>query len=422
MGTTQPRERYDRCRIIYFNATSVKNKLNEVEILRNSNKYDVICISETWCNETISDAMLCGDAFTCVRKDRSDRRGGGVCILIRNELKFANVEIDAKYAGIECVTVKLLFAGRTICLSCVYHPPNSNPLYSDLLFELLSNYCRNDDSVIIVGDFNLPNIQWNEYTFPSSSPYDTCQDFVFEFDLHQIIRKPTFGNNILDWLLCSDESVIDDLTVTEGFSTSLHSAVEFCVLGARTAKGKKFIKDFRKADFDAISLYLNEIIWAEEFSICVTVNDFWEVFRGHMQFIIEFFVPSRELRKPCSVHSSRLTRLKNKKKAKYRKWKAQRDKDRSAKNEYVSVAAEYKTEAKRLRDVKEKKILSSGNVKSFYSYVNSRLKRRDDVPVLKDDRGNAVVGDRDKAEILNNFFASVFTNDDGSVSVQEESP
>ncbi len=63
------------CNVIYFNSTSVKNKLIELELLRNSGNFDVICISETWCNDTVSDAMICGQNYSCIRKDRKNRPG-----------------------------------------------------------------------------------------------------------------------------------------------------------------------------------------------------------------------------------------------------------------------------------------------------------------------------------------------------------
>ncbi|GAB0187514.1 F-box only protein 11 [Grus japonensis] len=54
------------------------------------------------------------------------------------------------------------------------------------------------------------------------------------------------------------------------------------------------------------------------------------------------------------------------------------------------------------RDVK-------GNKKSFYRYVSDKRRTRENVGPLQNETGNLVTQDMEKAEVLNDFFASVFT-------------
>ena len=51
---------------------------------------------------------------------------------------------------------------------------------------------------------------------------------------------------------------------------------------------------------------------------------------------------------------------------------------------------------------------------SFYSYVNSKLTS---IPPLVDSNYNLAVSDHDKCIVLNDYFASVFTTDDGLLPV-----
>ena len=54
------------------------------------------------------------------------------------------------------------------------------------------------------------------------------------------------------------------------------------------------------------------------------------------------------------------------------------------------------------RDVKNSK-------KGFYRYVSQKRKVKESIPTLMSKTGKLVTTDEEKAEVLHNFFASVFT-------------
>ena len=62
---------------------------------------------------------------------------------------------------------------------------------------------------------------------------------------------------------------------------------------------------------------------------------------------------------------------------------------------------------------KENDIIKSNNVGKFYRFVNSRLANKKGIGVLKDENGTPVTGASERAELLNNYFCSVCTEDDG---------
>ncbi|GAB0179078.1 mitochondrial enolase superfamily member 1 [Grus japonensis] len=101
-----------------------------------------------------------------------------------------------------------------------------------------------------------------------------------------------------------------------------------------------------------------------------------------------------------------LGKVKHKKEA-YRGWKQ----GQVAWKEYretVRAAREQVRKAKALieislaRDVKD-------NKKSFYRYVSEKRGTRENVGPLRNETGNLVTQDMEKAEVLNNFFALVFS-------------
>lgn len=50
-----------------------------------------------------------------------------------------------------------------------------------------------------------------------------------------------------------------------------------------------------------------------------------------------------------------------------------------------------------------------GNKKGFYKYVNDKRKTRENMDPLQKETGDLVTRDVEKAEVLNDFFASFFT-------------
>jgi Reverse transcriptase (RNA-dependent DNA polymerase) len=64
---------------------------------------------------------------------------------------------------------------------------------------------------------------------------------------------------------------------------------------------------------------------------------------------------------------------------------------------------------------KENEIINSNNLGKFYRFVNSRLANKQGIGVLKDANGMLVTNDAERAELLNNYFCSVCTKDDGVI-------
>ena len=61
---------------------------------------------------------------------------------------------------------------------------------------------------------------------------------------------------------------------------------------------------------------------------------------------------------------------------------------------------------------------SKKNKKGFYRYVNQKRKAQDVVPLLVSNKGRLVTVDKEKAEVFNNFFASIFTCNCSTLSPQ----
>lgn len=106
-------------RLLQWNCQSLRNKVPELEY--RSRDYDIILLSETWLNH---EHRINLRNFDIVREDRILGVGGGVAILIRNNIKYRQIPVTANYNGIlEACAVEVTWRDKPLILVSLYKPP-----------------------------------------------------------------------------------------------------------------------------------------------------------------------------------------------------------------------------------------------------------------------------------------------------------
>ena len=142
------------------------------------------------------------------RKDRVSR-GGGVLIAVNDLIPSTLISSPP---NLELVAIKI-FLKEPFFLCTVYIPPNSIVMYTEQV--ILKHLTDSDEHLVIVGDFNLPDVCWSSLTGSTLVSNLFC-DFVFESILTQLINCPThIKGNTLDILLTNNDSLIRNLSATE---------------------------------------------------------------------------------------------------------------------------------------------------------------------------------------------------------------
>ncbi|CAM5154475.1 unnamed protein product, partial [Eretmochelys imbricata] len=112
-------------------------------------------------------------------------------------------------------------------------------------------------------------------------------------------------------------------------------------------------------------------------------------------------------RRPAWLNGEILADLKHKKEA-YKKWKV----GHMTREEYENIAQACRNEIRRAKSHLELQLARDvkSNKKGFFRYVGNKKKAKESVGPLLNEGGNLVTEDVEKANVLNAFFASVFTN------------
>ena len=158
------------------------------------------------------------------RKDRLSH-GGGVILAVRSNISCQLTDSPREQ---ETVCVKLNYSQPVVCCF-TYIPPNSNITPYENLFVFLNSANIISANLNLLGDFNIPDINWN--TLPGVSPV-SCQfcDIIFDSGLSQLINCPThIHDNILDLLLTNFKDLFQCISVDSqsSFLSPDHYSITF---------------------------------------------------------------------------------------------------------------------------------------------------------------------------------------------------
>ncbi len=398
--------------------------------LLSSEKYSIVAINETWLDDTITDAILvshpCNSkkfAYSVFRKDRN-ARGGGVCLLIHNNFSSSPVLLSVRFSELEVVSVDIsVNESDKHRVVCVYYP-HRDVSTAKPLADCISDLCNVPYTVTVLGDFNLPHIDWNTFMCPQDGVHNVLLDSFLSNSLTQLVdsvtRKSSLTQpvdvsmedegNILDLVLSTDENSIADVRVSDVPFPSDHYSVSFSVQAEVSRSDPRFVKEWKKADYNGISAFLSVLNWNELFASCKDPEDFYNVFLSVMKMCVDGYVPVRRMRRGFAFRLPRkLRRLRARKKL---LWK-NRNSTVDGRRKFQECRREFDRKVKIHAEKLENKCVNSGNIKHFYDFANSKLKSKQGVAPLKRSDGSVSRDNSEKVEILNSFFCSVFTEDDG---------
>lgn len=190
-----------------------------------------VFVCETWLDGTVTDSLI--DPTGCYavfRQDRTCKVGGGVMILANKSYMAYQVAIPIQFARVEVECCDILCEGTTVRIIVVYRPPELNAIgrdYMKLMLECLQYLCNNDKTVILIGDLNLPHIDWIKKSAPEDSIHSVFLEFCNDRGMDQYVCEPTRNDHILDIILSNDPLIVNSADVKEPFSTSDHCSVYF---------------------------------------------------------------------------------------------------------------------------------------------------------------------------------------------------
>jgi len=411
------------------NARSLANKLCELQYLMYHLEYNCILVTESWLSDGICNGAIdTHSRYNIFRRDRCMSRGGGVCVLVRREHTVVQVVLDYRYSKLELIVFDILDVSPTIRVFVVYRPPsydNDARIYADMLIECFNGYvsaCRNN---IIVGDFNLPRINWNILFCPADYVHTKIFEYVISRGFVQLVDFSTRDTNLLDLIFTDNDNLIVEIQERPPIGHSDHCAIEFTIAAAqnsivqplRSASVPHY--QWRNGDYDAMACYLNSVDWYALMALNPSAESMWNAFLEVLWSAVASFVPA------CHVNPTKSeSRQRPLKSRKLRKCAAKKHKlwaklrrspiDPKLRTNYRTCVHEWRDLLRSYQCKLEESIIDANNVGAFYRFVNRRISNGHAISaVVENDR--VLTNSHDKASAFNKHFSSVGTMDDGTV-------
>ncbi|CAM5095950.1 unnamed protein product [Natator depressus] len=230
---------------------------------------------------------------------------------------------------------------------------------------------------------------------------------------HKVLFLFPHWLRVLLCIICitAAHNIVGEAKVDGNLGGSDHEMVEFRILTqGRKESSRIQTLDFRKADFDSLRELMGKIPWENNMR-GKGVQESWLYFKVSLLTLQGQTIPmcrknSKYGRQPAWLNNEILAALKYKKEA--YKWKI----GQMTRDEYKNIAWACRSEIRKAKSHLELQLARDvkSNKKGFFRYVSNKKKVKESVGPLLNEGGKLVTEDVEKANVLNAFFASVFTN------------
>lgn len=416
--------------IFYQNVRGLKSKIElfSQEVLNNN--FDIICLTETWLNSSISSSELFDGRYMVFRRDRESsssvkREGGGVLIAINKHFNILHKRSWQTDAEDLWISFSLTENSNTkFNLGLIYLPPD----ISQDLFSRCVNNCKNvclsshsQTQNLILGDFNLSSITW----LPSSRSSDLSPseysglkassfvEFVSLSDLNQYNYLQNASSRILDLILYDSDNIVVLPSAPLVKVDNYHPPLEID-LDIKRPHHLSFNSDFaqynfRKTDYARCCSDLSTVDW--NVLLKSNCNDSLLNFYNALWAAIKCHTPLKRIRNnkyPVWFSGSliRVLREKDKYHTKFKRFGNPRD--------YDAFSLLRKRSKKLLNDnyrtfIDSVEMSLPVSTKSFWNYVKSK-KCSNVIPKSMEYNGMLASDGGEVVDLFSKYFSSVFNN------------
>ena len=108
----------------HLNARSLNKNIIELKSILDNTDFDAVSISESWLRSNTPKDRFEINGYNIFRNDRKNKRGGGVCLYVREEYQCKRIKIPNSPQSPEMLWVEVLVNHKKIAIGTLYKAPN----------------------------------------------------------------------------------------------------------------------------------------------------------------------------------------------------------------------------------------------------------------------------------------------------------
>ena len=179
--------------IIHINIRSMSQNFDELKSLLNNINFtfSIICLTETWCSDEsfIKNSNFQLSGYNSLHLERKNKRGGGVCVFIREDLIFKKrKDFSVSEESNETLSIEIINKNtKNIIVNTCYRPPNSKikPLKNHIN-HIFASMLKENKKIFFVGDFNI-----NSLDYSTNSKVKNFINLMYSKGMLSVINRPT---------------------------------------------------------------------------------------------------------------------------------------------------------------------------------------------------------------------------------------
>ena len=289
--------------VFYTNIDTPRTKIDELKIRLSTEKPHLILINEALPKhgaipEYVELEVPGYDMITNFDKENCHR---GLVVYSKKGISIREITVPLDSFS-EYLILEVFGKNKSrLILALIYRSPNCSTKNNELLLNLLENLVKDkNDPIVILGDFNLPNIDWtNLYVNGGNEESKQIGNKLVDWSLNNYMiqhitektRKRDKQESTLDLVFTNEDGLISDIRIEEPLGKSDHMLIkviiqmEICQTTSQTPKFK-----FHIGDYSQINEKLEMINWEEKFRN-ESLEQNWCYFKKIMQELMEEHVP-----------------------------------------------------------------------------------------------------------------------------------
>lgn len=381
----------------HINVCSLRYKLFVIEKLVNEYDLQVLAVSETWLDSSISDNEVALPGFQLFRSDRpcsprcpcrngnQCRKAGGVAVFAKANLGFSKEAVPPSSTEMLWLRSRRDRNNRTFLLGCMYRPPSESVNFWQDIEQAVS-YTEGED-IVLVGDLNVDFL-----TTTTNAYVNMRAHLLLPLGLRNIITAPTritpTSSTSLDCILTNMENVTVGLVEACEFSDHCFIHTTMDTDTRAPSQGTLPYQRRPQRDFSRVNIdHLQRLLTRANLTSFATedVNTMVQEWHRKFEAVLDLAAPARPVkaykskpRRHCPFATPELIDLVRRRKKAFRNYKASGYTNMALKKEFSNLRTRSNNLYRRLQNehFMERCKIYRSDPRKLWATVNYVMKRK----------------------------------------------